>query len=128
MISDERLNRLASDDSDTLESEWWVTSPADVRKISKELLTARQTIADKDAYMVMVMAELLTTQLSVKDKDKVIEKLKNDGEQLAEMLVWCGGANDFSPEGKARTGFVKGVIPALDQHNALMKEMAVDNG
>ena len=34
--------------------------------------------------------------------------------KMQEALIWCGGSNDFSPEGKAYKGWLKIVLPVLD--------------
>jgi len=31
-----------------------------------------------------------------------------------ELLIWCGGASDFAPEGKAREGWLRDVVPFLE--------------
>ena len=35
--------------------------------------------------------------------------------KLEEALIWCSAATDFAPEGKAREGFEKLVLPLLNQ-------------
>ena len=51
------------------------------------------------------------------------KRLMEDGERMAENLIWCSGSNDFSPEGQAHVGWDKCVRPALDQHTALLAEI-----
>lgn len=35
--------------------------------------------------------------------------------EYVEALQWCSGASDFAPEGKARAGFEKVVLPLLKE-------------
>ena len=103
MITNERLKEIQNWATDYInrcytgiEPESFIgVNAVDIDNIISELLTARQTI----------------------------ERLAEDGERLAEQLMWCGGSYDFSPEGKAHVGWMKGVRPALDLHTALMKEI-----
>ena len=44
-------------------------------------------------------------------------------EQLYEMLVWCGGSEDFQEGGKARIGWEKWCIPILERTGELLKHM-----
>ena len=42
-------------------------------------------------------------------------------EQLYEMLIWCGGSEDFQEGGKARIGWEKGAIPTLERTGKYLK-------
>ena len=44
-------------------------------------------------------------------------------ESLREALVWCGGADDFAPDGKGREGWIKGAHPILVESGELLKEI-----
>ena len=54
-----------------------------------------------------------------REKQLLIE----NSERLAGELMWCSGSLDFSPEGIAHEGFINGIVPALDKHEALMKQV-----
>jgi hypothetical protein len=35
-------------------------------------------------------------------------------EEAKENLIWCGGSDDFAPDGKARDGWAKGPRQTID--------------
>ena len=69
---------------------------------------------------VMQIGEALSELLLLREQKR---RLVEDGELLDDCLVWCSGSADFGDGGKAREGWLRVVIPARDQHNALMKEI-----
>ena len=70
----------------------------------------------EDIDFECIAQELLTLR---REKQLLIE----NSERLAGELMWCSGSLDFSPEGIAHEGFINGVVPALDKHEALMKQV-----
>ena len=45
-------------------------------------------------------------------------------EQLAEALIWTTGSPSFGPDGEAREGFEKLVVPAIDNYIEYMASIS----
>jgi len=114
-ISDERIKYLVRDCGEegyrelTDEEERWFS---DVINLLEELLTLRQQNAKWKASVKK--RETYITKLEMQNAELI-----ENSERLAEDVVWCGGSDDFSLDGKAHVGYKK-VMEDVEQHTALM--------
>ena len=134
MIPNERLQGLLDDadivcyrgeDGEDIDFECIAQELLTLRKEKKELeqkyknaTTYCEKHTDFEGYCCVVC--LLEDRDNLRrEKQLLIE----NSERLAGELMWCSGSLDFSPEGIAHEGFINGVVPALDKHEALMKQV-----
>ena len=126
-ISDERLQDMAKNPFNTWDGET-------IGEVAQELLTRRQQNAELEqkyqnattyceehanfeGYCCVVCL--------MNERDKLKEQnaeLIEDAETLADAVIWCGGSDDFAPDGVAYEGYKK-IMADVDQHHALMSRI-----
>ena len=55
--------------------------------------------------------------------EEIIQELISTLDETVECLIWCGGSNDFSPEGQAAEGWRNTVIPVIDKAMKLLEQV-----
>ena len=68
-----------------------------------------------DLAMQRVAAAWTTEETRETEMDVVLATAMADIlDEYIDALRWCGGSNDFSPEGKAHVGWMKIAKPLID--------------
>mgnify|MGYP001256695647 CR=1 FL=1 len=52
------------------------------------------------------------------------ERLTAALRECVSDLIWCSGSNDFSPDGQARVGWLKGPAESIERGNAALARIA----
>lgn len=82
------------------------------------------TKIDRNILMMCEIMSLIDSYVEEQTKyyDLKVRKISNLKALLkkaSEALTWCGGSPDFTPEGQARIGWERIVIPILNEIQGL---------